>query len=286
MDLRSFSGMTSSSTGGTKARPPDRARESAGLPKGEKRVFAMRFAAMRGPRAMALHARGGGAPREAEPVHLADDGIAGDAAEPPRDLASAQAFGPELFQQLHALICPSHRSLPEPSGAGALRHTPIDIRRGRRSARRPSAKRCDRREELRARPVLTLTGMTLGLSECPTRGSGTRLPRAHIGLLCETLRGDGGEVSSSDGGNLQQGESDLQDQRLEDGSAATGRWHIRHMQLCTSGSKLLQRLEEPSAPQAALGPRSSQNCVCGFVDRLKARAYLQSLKGRRGRRLF
>ena len=38
------------------------------------------------------------------------------------------------------------------------------------------------------------------------------------------------------------------------GPRATGRWHIRHMQLCTSGSKLLQRLEEPSAPQAALRP--------------------------------
>jgi len=70
------------------------------------------------------------------------------------------------------------------------------------------------------------------------------------------------------------------------GAAALGRWYIRHMQLCTSGSKLLRHKEELSAPQTALRARLSQNCVCGFVDRLEERAYLQSLKGRRGRRLF
>ena len=37
------------------------------------------------------------------------------------------------------------------------------------------------------------------------------------------------------------------------------RWHIRHMQLCTGVSKLLQRLEEPSAPQDASGGPPSQN---------------------------
>ena len=52
-----------------------------------------------------------------EPVNFADHRVARDAAEASGDLAGAQAFAPELFQQLHALIRPSHKvSLPEPQG--------------------------------------------------------------------------------------------------------------------------------------------------------------------------
>src|SRR6185295_7028864 len=57
---------------------------------------------------MRLHARGGGATRQAQAMHLADHGIAGDAAETPRNLAGAEAVGPQLFQEFDAFIVPGH----------------------------------------------------------------------------------------------------------------------------------------------------------------------------------
>ena len=71
---------------------------------------------LRGRTGLARTARGRrwilGAARQAKPMDLADDGIAGHRTEFARDLAGRQPVGPELFQQLHPLIGPTHESLP------------------------------------------------------------------------------------------------------------------------------------------------------------------------------
>src|SRR5690349_19772757 len=41
-------------------------------------------------------------------MHLADDGIAGDAAEASGDLAGGKSFRPELFQEIDAFVVPGH----------------------------------------------------------------------------------------------------------------------------------------------------------------------------------
>jgi len=41
-------------------------------------------------------------------MDLADDGVAGHRAEARRNLARAQAFGPQLLEQLDALVVPRH----------------------------------------------------------------------------------------------------------------------------------------------------------------------------------
>ena len=52
-------------------------------------------------------ALGGDAAGKAEPVHLADHRVAGDAmAKPAGDLAGAQPFRPELLEKLHAFVGP------------------------------------------------------------------------------------------------------------------------------------------------------------------------------------
>src|SRR5262245_22662473 len=55
------------------------------------------------------HRRGGrlGAARQAQPVHLANNRIAGDAAELGRDLARRLALRPQLLQKLHTVIGPT-----------------------------------------------------------------------------------------------------------------------------------------------------------------------------------
>src|SRR5262245_59685881 len=49
-----------------------------------------------------------GPTRKTEPVHLADDGIAGDAAEFSCDLAGGQAVRPQFFEELDPLVRPAH----------------------------------------------------------------------------------------------------------------------------------------------------------------------------------
>ena len=59
--------------------------------------------------------RGGrrlGAAGQAQPMHLADDRVAGDAAELAGDLARGQPVRPELFQQLDPLVGPGHDLFP------------------------------------------------------------------------------------------------------------------------------------------------------------------------------
>jgi two-component system phosphate regulon response regulator PhoB len=51
-----------------------------------------------------------GAARQAEPVHLADHCVAGDAAQFGRDLARRKAVGPQLLQQFDAFVSPAHAS--------------------------------------------------------------------------------------------------------------------------------------------------------------------------------
>src|SRR5262245_51241693 len=57
-------------------------------------------------------ARGGrwafGSAGKTKPMHLADDGIAGDAAEFSRDLAGGQAVRPQLLEELDPLVSPAH----------------------------------------------------------------------------------------------------------------------------------------------------------------------------------
>src|SRR6201999_1990548 len=50
--------------------------------------------------------RRAGAAGEAEPVHLADHGIAGDAAQGAGDLAGRQALGPEILELFDAVVGP------------------------------------------------------------------------------------------------------------------------------------------------------------------------------------
>ncbi len=64
-----------------------------------------------------------GAARQPEPVHLADHGVAGDAAEFGRDLAGRKAVRPQLLQQFDPLVCPrpGHGLIPLPTHAARLR---------------------------------------------------------------------------------------------------------------------------------------------------------------------
>ena len=76
-----------------------------------------------------LHARTFGARRrrtagEAQAVDFADDGVAGDAAQLTRDLAGAQAIGPELLQLLDAFFRPTHVVVP-PRWTGVWLRRPI-----------------------------------------------------------------------------------------------------------------------------------------------------------------
>src|SRR2546430_4525572 len=56
-----------------------------------------------------------GAARQPEPVHLADHGIAGNAAKLRGDLARRQPLCPEFLQSFDALIGPGHASIPRQS---------------------------------------------------------------------------------------------------------------------------------------------------------------------------
>src|SRR5712691_4528927 len=51
-----------------------------------------------------------GAPRQSEPVHLADHRVAGDAAKLCGNLTRRQPVGPKLLQHLDALVSPGHAS--------------------------------------------------------------------------------------------------------------------------------------------------------------------------------
>src|SRR5579871_1365545 len=69
---------------------------------------------MRPGLARSRHARRGalGAAREPKTMHLADHGIAGDAAKLCGDLTRGQSVAPHLLQALDALIGPGHAAAP------------------------------------------------------------------------------------------------------------------------------------------------------------------------------
>src|SRR5262245_43083760 len=110
-----------------------------------------------GPRPMRLHARGGGATRQAQPMHLADHGIAGNAAETARNLAGAEAVGPQFFQEFDAFLVPGHAlvspvcTTAEPGATCAdsrLLRTSLERRSGtQRSTRTPTARPADDQRE-------------------------------------------------------------------------------------------------------------------------------------------
>src|SRR5580704_14995241 len=67
-----------------------------------------------------------GAAGQAETMHLADHGVARDAAELGGDLARRQAVGPEFFEQFDPLVSPRHALfLPERAGR-ALKESPTE----------------------------------------------------------------------------------------------------------------------------------------------------------------
>src|SRR5262245_29855148 len=67
---------------------------------------------MRARLARARRGRGGrlGAARQAEPMHLADHGVARDAAELACDLTCRKSVGPQFLEQLDAFVSPAHAS--------------------------------------------------------------------------------------------------------------------------------------------------------------------------------
>ena len=78
---------------------------------------------------LAISSAGANTVRQAEAVHLADDGIAGDAAQFLGDLAGGLTFCPHLFERLDALIGPGHRAN---SGFSLGGHSSCHFRMGRR----------------------------------------------------------------------------------------------------------------------------------------------------------
>src|SRR6476469_3235171 len=70
-----------------------------------------------------------GAARKPEPVHLADHGVAGDAAQLGGDLAGRQPVGPQPLEHLDAFISPSHGLKSLASRRGEVR-TESDYGRG------------------------------------------------------------------------------------------------------------------------------------------------------------
>src|SRR5215204_2010818 len=77
--------------------------------------------------ARAWHRRGWrfGAARKAEPMHLADHRVAGDAAEFGSDLTRGEAVGPQFLQQLDAFVSPAHEQLLAFVAAGSFGQNPL-----------------------------------------------------------------------------------------------------------------------------------------------------------------
>jgi len=77
---------------------------------------------MRARLARARRGRGGrlGTARQAEPVHLADHRVAGDAAKLPGDLTCGKAVGPQFLEQLDAFVSPAHASKSSAGRSGLV----------------------------------------------------------------------------------------------------------------------------------------------------------------------
>src|SRR5262245_12684614 len=90
-------------------------------------------------------------------MHLADHGIAGDAAEPPRTLTGAEPVRPQLLQEFDAFIVPGHALVSPVCTAGEFGAACADSRLLRtglerrsssaRSTRTPTARPADDQRE-------------------------------------------------------------------------------------------------------------------------------------------
>ena len=214
------------------ARPRRRARGAPDCPAARSGSWPRRrWRGHARPRPVALHARGGGAARKAEPVHLADHGVAGDAAESAGDLAGAQPFGPELLQQLDAFVGPCHNIAPGQSAARAScsAHqwtfgSDDDGARDEREHAIADAKGHGPEPDLDAE----LRG-TLGTSRTYTRGGFMPLNLVRAGLLLVALSTTA-RATCSDEGKPTTG--DLAQQERPSGGPAIERerWYIRNTQ--------------------------------------------------------
>src|SRR5215813_12262749 len=111
---------------------------------------------------MRFHARGRGAPRQAQAMHLANHRIARHATKPASNLAGAQSVRPQLLQQFDPFVIPGHTQFSRSCDSGGIHDERTESgHHGRSWAARSSAHLSRQREP--DRPTINATGNCEGL---------------------------------------------------------------------------------------------------------------------------